>query len=112
MEKTEEQQSQLWADMRDDLMEEMRREIKEELMAELRRELVAEVKTELFKDMVQAMMRAACNKKAPQESIFQRWETGSFSQIAMNKEGDMSVTFRMVLEEFPEKLKSFGTAFV
>ncbi|KAH7636054.1 hypothetical protein B0T09DRAFT_354408 [Sordaria sp. MPI-SDFR-AT-0083] len=41
----------------------------------------------------------ACNKKAPQESVFQRWETGSFSQIAMNKEGDMSVTFRMVLEE-------------
>ena len=31
----EEQQLQLWADMRDDLMEKMRREIKEELMAEL-----------------------------------------------------------------------------
>ncbi|KAH7625140.1 hypothetical protein B0T09DRAFT_352376 [Sordaria sp. MPI-SDFR-AT-0083] len=29
------------------------------------------------------------NKKAPQESVFQRWEIGSFSQIAMNKEGDM-----------------------
>ncbi|KAK3949452.1 hypothetical protein QBC32DRAFT_349042, partial [Pseudoneurospora amorphoporcata] len=45
------------------------------------------------------------NKKAPQESVFQRWEIGSFSQIAMNKEGDMSGTFRRILEEFPEKLK-------
>ncbi|KAH7633218.1 hypothetical protein B0T09DRAFT_333304, partial [Sordaria sp. MPI-SDFR-AT-0083] len=53
-------QSQLWADMQDDLMEKMRREIKEELMAEMRWELVAEVKTELFKDMVQAITRAAC----------------------------------------------------
>lgn len=60
VEKTEEQQSQLWNEMREGLMEEMRREIKEELMAELKKELVAEVKMELFKDMAQVMMRAAC----------------------------------------------------
>ncbi|KAH7633172.1 serine/threonine-protein kinase Sgk2 [Sordaria sp. MPI-SDFR-AT-0083] len=45
------------------------------------------------------------NKKAPQESVFQQWEIGSFSQIARAKEGDMSGTFRRILEEFPEKLK-------
>lgn len=60
LEKTEEQQSQLWADMREGLMDEMRQEIKEELKAELRQELAAEIKSELFKDMAQAMMRAAC----------------------------------------------------
>ncbi|KAK3947060.1 hypothetical protein QBC32DRAFT_102855 [Pseudoneurospora amorphoporcata] len=48
VEKAEEQQSQLWADMRQDLMDEMRREIKEELMEEQRQELAAEVKKELF----------------------------------------------------------------
>lgn len=60
LEKTEEQQSQLWADMREGLMDEMRQEIKEELKAELRQELAAKIKTELFKEMAQAMMRAAC----------------------------------------------------
>ncbi|KAK1773765.1 hypothetical protein QBC45DRAFT_426828 [Copromyces sp. CBS 386.78] len=59
LEKTEEQHSQLWEDMRGGL-DDMRREIKEELMAELRQELVAVVKMDLFKDMAQAMMRAAC----------------------------------------------------
>ncbi|KAK3953004.1 hypothetical protein QBC32DRAFT_340041 [Pseudoneurospora amorphoporcata] len=55
LEKTEEQHSQLWEDMRGSL-DDMRREIKEELIAELRQEL----KMDLFKDMAQAMMRAAC----------------------------------------------------
>ncbi|WPJ63731.1 hypothetical protein SMAC4_13673 [Sordaria macrospora] len=45
------------------------------------------------------------NKKAPQETVFQRWEIGRFSQIAMNKKGDVSVNFEIVLEEFSEKLK-------
>ncbi|KAK3948273.1 hypothetical protein QBC32DRAFT_63046 [Pseudoneurospora amorphoporcata] len=45
------------------------------------------------------------NKKAPQESVFQRWEIGSFSQIAMNKEGDMYVSgLERIMSEFPEKL--------
>ncbi|WPJ60401.1 hypothetical protein SMAC4_13264 [Sordaria macrospora] len=45
------------------------------------------------------------NKKAPQESVFQRWEIGSFSQIAMNKEGDMYVSgLQRIVNEFPEKL--------
>lgn len=69
VEKTEEQQSQLWNDMREGLMDEMRQEIKEELMAELRQDLVAEVKMELFKDMAQAMMRAACDDDAKSAKV-------------------------------------------
>ncbi|KAA8628760.1 hypothetical protein SMACR_07583 [Sordaria macrospora] len=45
------------------------------------------------------------NKKAPQESVFQQWEIGSFSQIARAKEGDMYVSgLERIVNEFPEKL--------
>ncbi|KAH7625122.1 hypothetical protein B0T09DRAFT_394257 [Sordaria sp. MPI-SDFR-AT-0083] len=45
------------------------------------------------------------NKKAPQESAFQQWEIGSFSQIARAKEGDMYVSgLQRIVNEFPEKL--------
>ncbi|KAK3347631.1 kinase-like domain-containing protein, partial [Neurospora tetraspora] len=44
------------------------------------------------------------NEKAPKESFLQRWEVGSFSQIALNKQGDISGGFEEILKEFPESL--------
>ena len=44
------------------------------------------------------------DEKAPKESSFRLWEIGNFDQIARIKEGDMSGTFKRILEEFPQRL--------
>ncbi|KAJ4392640.1 hypothetical protein N0V85_006913 [Neurospora sp. IMI 360204] len=45
------------------------------------------------------------DEQTPEWSILERWEKGTFSHIALAKQGDMSGTFVELLEQFPESFK-------